>query len=212
MDNCSLGNIEQQIFKFSRFKDIEGYLIPLTYFDFLQSGKYDDIVNIILHNEQDLVSLGRLIFHLSGIEDENVESQINDAEILSLFDTSIKSNVLDKSKFYFQLIEKRKVSIPNKTMLLYSRLLKRYNEWATCIKIWEKLTKSENFALPAFEELAKYYEHKIKDIKKSKEYTTRALDYLKILAELKFIQDTTKEDFIQFQYRLNRLNFKLDKK
>jgi len=184
LDSCSLGNIEQQIFKFSRLNDIEGYLIPHTYFDYLQSGKYDDIVNIILHNEQDLVSLGRLIFHLSQIENEVDNPKINDSEIVSLFDTAVKSNSLSNSKYYFELIIKRKVIIPSKFIFNYSLLLKRNNKWSDCLKIWEKLIKSENYALQSFEELAKYHEHRSKNIGQAVQYINRAFGVINVVSEL----------------------------
>jgi uncharacterized protein len=210
LDNCSLGNIEQQIFKFSRLNDIEGYLIPHTYFDYLQSGNYDDIVNIILHNEQDLVSLGRLIFHLSQIENEVENPKINDSEIVSLFDTAVKSNTLIKSKYYFDLIKNRKISLPNKLMFNYSLLLKKNTEWDTCMNIWEKLTQSENFALQAFEELAKYHEHRSKDISQAVQYINRAFGVINVVSEL------NNNDYgilkkSEFEHRKNRLNKKLSK-
>ena len=210
LDSCSLGNIEQEIFKFSRLNDIEGYLIPHTYFDYLQSGNYDDIVNIILHNEQDLVSLGRLIFHLSQIENEVENPKINDSEIVSLFDTAVKSDSLNKSNYYFDIIKNRKINISNKSMFSYSLLLKKNAEWDVCNNIWEKLTQSENYALSAFEELAKYHEHKIRDYSKAHQITSRALGLVNVLNEinsnnslnLNFQKD-------KFQHRLHRLNSKL---
>jgi len=209
LDNCSLGNVEQQIFKFSRLNDIEGYLIPHTYFDYLHNGNYDDIVNIILHNEQDLVSLGRLIFHFSELENEEKDLKINHAEMISLFDTAIKSNSIRKSKYYFELIKKRKAKIPQKIIFNYSLLLKRHTSWENCINIWEELIQSENFALQSFEEIAKYYEHKVRDINKAKEYTKRALNYLEIISELNSTKFTVNERNI-LQHRLSRLNSKLD--
>jgi len=210
LDNCSLGNIEQQIFKFSRLNDIEGYLIPHTYFDFLQLGNFDDIVNIILHNEQDLVSLGRLIFHLSEIENENKEVKINDSELISVFDTAVKSNSIEKSIYYFEQIKKRKVNIPSKVIFNYSLLLKRKNKWNDCIKIWEKLIQSENYALQSFEELAKFYEHKKQNYKEAQILTNRALELLSILSELN-TNNSLELNFLKdkIQHRLERLMKKL---
>jgi len=209
LDNCSLGNVEQQIFKFSRLNDIEGYLIPHTYFDYLHNGNYDDIVNIILHNEQDLVSLGRLIFHLSELENEEKKLKITNTELVSLFDTAIKSNSIEKSKYYFEKIKKRKTSIPQKIMFNYSLLLKTKNMWNDCLKIWEKLIKSENYALQSFEEIAKYFEHKTKDIEKAKDYTIRAMEYMTVISEIE-MSNITVDINRNFQHRLNRLNSKLD--
>lgn len=204
LENCSLGNIEQQIFKFSRLNDIDGYLIPHTYFDYLQTGKNDDIVNIILHNEQDLVSLGRLIFHLSQIENKVEYSKTNDLEIMSLFDAAIKSNRIDKSIYYFDIIKNQRINIPHKIVFHYSLLLKKHKQWDECVKLWEKLTQSETYALQAFEELAKYYEHYIKDIRRAIQYTERALKLNNIISEISGLQifENHKNNF---QHRLTRL-------
>ena len=208
LDNCSLGNIEQQIFKFSRLNDIEGYLIPHTYFDYLQSGNYNDIVNIILHNEQDLVSLGRLIFHLSQIENEVKNTKINESEIVSLFEIAIKSNSLSKAKYYLELIKKRKVEVPQKSMFIYSLLLKRNSEWSECTKIWETLAQSESHALLAFEELAKYHEHRNKDINKAMQIINRAYELINILSEIND-DNYGKLKKTEFEHRKKRLNKKL---
>jgi uncharacterized protein YprB with RNaseH-like and TPR domain len=208
LKNCSLGNIEQQIFKFSRLNDIEGYLIPHAYFDYLQSGNYDNIINIISHNEQDLISLGRLIVHLSQIENEEENSKLSDSELNSLFETAIKSSSLEKAKYYYKFIKKRESKVPHKAIFNFSLLLKRNSDWKNAIKIWESLSQNENYALFALEELAKYHEHREKDINKAMKFTDRAFELINIICELKD-DNCGKMKKRDFEHRKERLNKKL---
>ncbi len=89
LPNCSLSTVEQEIFRFHRYGDIEGWLIPQAYFDFLQTGSVDQMQKIIRHNQQDILSLGRLIIYMHQIELQNAESQISDMELQVLFGLAI---------------------------------------------------------------------------------------------------------------------------
>ena len=208
LDNCSLGNIEQKIFKFSRLNDIEGYLIPNTYFSYLQNGNINDISNIVFHNEQDLVFLGRLIIYLSELENETKQKKISNSEIIALFDNAVKLNSLSKARFYYDIVKNRNITKQEKSLYHYSLLLKRNSQWNEALKIWESLINNTVFVLSALEEMAKYYEHSLKDYLKAQEITLRALKFIEIIAELNQFQDI-EESKNGFNHRFNRLKIKL---
>ncbi|MFN2302807.1 MAG: hypothetical protein ACK2TV_03660, partial [Anaerolineales bacterium] len=56
-------------------------------------------------------------------------------------------------------------------------LLKRKGDWKAAISLWEQA--AENSGLYAFEELAKYYEHQVKDLETALQWTEGALEILK---------------------------------
>jgi uncharacterized protein len=210
LDSCSLGNIEQKIFKFSRLNDIEGYLIPNTYFSYLQNGNINDISNIIFHNEQDLVSLARLIIFLSQLENETKQKKISNSEIIALLDNAVKLKSLSKAKFYYDIVKMRNITKCEKSLFDYSLLLKKHSKWEEALEIWEILIDNNVFILSALEELSKFYEHRKKDYLKAQKMTLRALKYIEIMTELNHYQEI-EESKNRFNYRNNRLKIKLMK-
>ncbi len=210
LDNCSLQNIELEIFKFSRVGDIEGYLIPECYFSYLRTGEFDEIKNIVFHNEQDLISLVRLIFHFSCIENKTDSVSISGAEYLALAYTAIKGNNLELSKHYMNVITRKNILVPHKTQIEYSLLLKKNTIWAEAIEVWEKFLNEGKFVLFALEELAKYYEHQENEYQKAKEYVERALNYMVVLNELG-TDSNLKIKKEEFEHRANRLTIKNNK-
>jgi len=207
LDSCSLQNIEREIFRFSRVGDIDGYLIPQAYFDFLQYGRTEEIKSIIFHNDQDLVSLARLLVHLSHIENDSDSISPADAEYFALVENAIRANSLRTAKKYLDLIKKREVDMPDKLLVDYSLLLKREAIWEEAIQIWQDLVQRGKYVLFSLEELAKYYEHQVSDYLKAKEYTDRALNYIRIVSELSddpnIIQK--KDEFEHRKARLEKL-------
>lgn len=211
LENCSLQNIEKEIFKFSRVGDIEGYLIPNAYFNYLQSGEFEEIKSIIFHNEQDIVSLARLIFHLNQLENNIKLDIVTPEEYYALTYNALRNNSLTSAKKYLKILEDKNISVPDDILREYSLLLKGKTKWTEAVEIWENFIQRGQHVLFALEELAKYYEHKIKDYKKAAEYTNRALEYINVLSELDYNSYMQiKKD--EFSHRANRISLKLASK
>jgi uncharacterized protein YprB with RNaseH-like and TPR domain len=65
--DCSLVNIEKELFDVTRNDDIPGYLIPSVYFEWLSSERTDQLSQVLEHNRLDIVTLACLTIHLAGI-------------------------------------------------------------------------------------------------------------------------------------------------
>jgi len=208
LTSCSLEAIEQEIFLFHRYGDIEGWLIPQAYFDFLQTGKIDDIRKIINHNQQDLISLGRLLFYLDQIERADRRDSLSDHDLQSLFRLAIKSGEMASVQSLLGEIESRRIVINTGTLIEYSLLLKRKNLWHDAAIVWEQLLAAQNHILFALEELAKYHEHKLRNLDQARYYTVRGLKYLEITGQINRTEHLSEAEE-QFQYRLDRLMIKI---
>ena len=204
LPNCSLATVEREIFRFHRYGDIEGWLIPQAYFDFLQTGSVDQMQKIIHHNQQDILSLGRLIIYMHQIELENAGDQISDNELQVLFGLAIRNDDFKRTSELYHQVLNRKISLSGKMAAAYSMSLKRQNRWQDAVSIWHDMLESQSQILFALEELAKYYEHHKKDHIQARKYTERGIKYIDLMQELDL-----PESYIDirhsFAYRLERI-------
>ena len=200
LTSCSLACVEQEIFQFHRWNDIEGSLIPYVYFEFVSDNKTGNIKRVIQHNLQDIISLVRLIYHMHYIENNIPEE--SDVEVLCKL--AIENCDLIKTRSILKKMKKNNISLSNDLVEAYSLLLKRTGDWQNSLKLWQDLIQSGEKILFACEELAKYYEHKKRDYPEAKNYTERALNYIDMMEELNEMVERF-EIRQDFQHRLNRI-------
>jgi len=211
LPSCSLGTIEERIFNFNRWRDIDGSLIPQAYFTFLQTGDSSDIKRIIDHNQLDIVSLARLLFYLHQIENNELNSDFPDREKISMFNIAVSISDLVRLEPIINSFASENKKLPNQSLKSYSILLKRQNKWPMALEIWQNFIDNGEEIMFSCEELAKYYEHKKKNIEKAIDYTKRAIDFFSIVEEIQ-VQKEIGEKKGRFEYRLNRLSIKLEKR
>jgi uncharacterized protein YprB with RNaseH-like and TPR domain len=207
LDSFSLQTIEQKVFKFMRFGDIEGMLIPHAYFNFLQSGFDQDIMRIIEHNQQDILTLVRLLFYLHRIEKNKSKGKVTDTELLNIFKLASESGDFQQAQKLFKEIKERFIKLPESMIISYSRLLKHHQCWGEALPFWSELLASGYMVPFACEEFAKYYEHKTRDYITAKKYTERALHYF---IQLDDIYKPT-PGIVEFERRHKRLLSRLNK-
>jgi uncharacterized protein YprB with RNaseH-like and TPR domain len=200
LTSCSLVNIEQEIFGFQRWQDIESSLIPYVYFEFLRDGNLAEIKRVISHNLQDVLSLVRLLFHIHFLENNIPET--SDLQVIGKF--AAENSDLTRLEMIFDKMNRINISPSDNLLVGYSLLLKRMGAWQKAVNLWEDLLQSGEKIIFACEELAKYYEHQKKEYLRAKTYTLRALEYLEVLEELDR-NDHIPEIRESFQYRLKRI-------
>ncbi len=181
LDNFGLESIEREIFRFSRYGDINGWLIPQAYFDFIRSGESNDIIHIINHNALDLMSTARLSLHLHHIENTSA----SDHEILRLMHLAVRRNQIVLTEEFLTALKGRGIGVPEHIMVDYSLLLKRYRKWEQAVSIWNKLCHSGDHVLFAHLELAKYYEHHCRDFQMAEKHTEQAQQFIQTIRELR---------------------------
>lgn len=202
--DCSLGNIEKTIFHFSRHLDIDGYMIPESYFRFIQTGTTEYINRIISHNQQDIISMFNILIYLANAENKSNSVKLKNSEFAALTKLAIRQNKLKDSGIYMEKLQKN----PDDLILEFSLLLKKNNKFEAAVEIWLELLDKNFNVLVVLEELAKYYEHRKKDISTALLYCGRAIKYLDLLDEL----GTRHSDHISyhssFNHRIKRLTLK----
>ena len=198
LESCSLSTVERDILGVNRENDVPGYLVPEIYFRYLKTKDAREIKGVFDHNLQDILSLVVLTAKINDFFREPLnENDCHPSDIFSLgriYDT--KKNYV-KSTFYYNEALKQNLSGEDvlETLKHVSFAYKRQEKWAEAEKAWkEVIVKSQEFIYYPYEELAKYYEHRLKDYRKAEAVVKEALDRV----ESSFLREKLK-------YRLKRI-------
>ena len=72
-ENCRLATIERQVLRIVREDDLPGSEAPAAWLSFLRGGSAQNLRRVLAHNHQDVVSLSRLLRHLSAMHARTAE-------------------------------------------------------------------------------------------------------------------------------------------
>lgn len=201
LPSCDLGSIETHLLGIERSDDIPGAFIPQAYFDFINTGVIHDVVRMIEHNLQDIVSLALIFDRLSHLEQEphKLNLQANDVARLA------KLAFENSNPSYFNILEKGHSGKYSEEYYYWKSMsLKKEKHWDEANVLWEKLFSSGDFCFIAMEESAKYYEHIKKDYNKALEVVDSAQKRLNLQQELGYrVFDP------QWQERFNKRSHRL---
>ncbi|MBA7603858.1 hypothetical protein ES703_10976 [subsurface metagenome] len=200
LESCSLSTVEREILKVSRDDDVPGHLIPEIYFRYLRTKDARAIKQVFEHNLQDILSLVALVSRMCFL----VEDPLNNTEYgMDIFSIG---KIFDEEKRYEQstqyYTEALKHNLAEEEVLEILRLssfaYKRQGKWKEAEEIWrEIIERSREYIYYPYEELAKYYEHYLKDYQKAETVVEEALN----IEENIFLRE-------KLQYRLDRIKRK----
>ncbi len=205
LENCRLQTLERDIFHFSRIDDVPGEEVPGIYFDYIRSGDPTRISGVFEHNVYDIVSLvvvtTMLEQNFHGKRDIPNESGLTMFSRGKIYERrgdlehaiECYQNALEN-----QLSENRRNAIHSQLALLY----KKTENWNQAIYLWkEQIHQLSIFSLEPYVELAKYYEHQVRDYATALKYSQMALSELPIHRE---------DDYHKLLHRCERLERRLD--
>jgi uncharacterized protein len=176
LERLKLSVVEKEILDFQRKDDIPGFLAPMIYFDFVERKDPEGMLGILKHNEMDILSLITLYTHLSF-------------QLLRLDDRQTVQETFEVGRWYSYLGESaaaEKVfsdlsegddleAIKAKHALAFGA--KKKKDWIQAIQLWEPVVGKGNkkIQIEACIELAKIYEHRMKQYSKAIEYVEKAM-------------------------------------
>jgi hypothetical protein len=168
----TLGMLEAHILGADRSEeDIPGWMIPEIYFNYLRTGDPTSLKNVFYHNAMDVVSLVALMEHMSLLLDdpEGLGSEYG----VDLFALAKLYEHMGDQHAAAQLYghgldhdDARSERMPRAALLQglhrLAAIYKRNSDWNSAIELWKQAANYQDLA--AHVELAKYYEHVLKDI------------------------------------------------
>jgi uncharacterized protein YprB with RNaseH-like and TPR domain len=172
----ALKYLEEHVLGFTRSSDeVAGYEIPWLYFDYLRTGDARPLAGVFYHNAMDVVAMAALLGHVSELLDNpyngSVEHGLDFIALGKLFEDL--NHWDEAARLYERGLEiglaESDFGVAVKRL---SILQKKRGDMNQAVKWWQDAAQKNH--IYAHIELAKYYEHKLRDAKTSLQWATSA--------------------------------------
>jgi uncharacterized protein YprB with RNaseH-like and TPR domain len=204
----ALGYLEEHILKVQRtHEDVPGWLIPSLYFDYLRSGDARPLKKVFYHNAMDILSLAALLNHMATLLENPLSGQVDHPvdvfamgklfEDLGLIETAA-------NLYAHALPNDLPEEIHRNAVQRWSFLEKRRENYPLAIELWQEA--AGHHEVYAFEELAKYYEHRDRDYREAIRWTEAAID---LISQPDYPPFDQRHWLPLFEHRLSRLQTRL---
>jgi len=207
LESRALKYLEEHVLGLKRSsEEVPGYEIPWLYFDYLRTGDARPLGGVFYHNAMDVVAMAALLAHMNDMLQSPYEGKVQHGldfvalgklfedlgywdEAARLFERGLESQLNEAD---FGLAVKR-----------LSSLQKKRGDIGEAIRLWE--TAAEQGHLYAFIELAKYYEHKERDVKSALKWTKSALKRVEMVDQPVYVRNFWMGEI---EHRMERLKRK----
>jgi len=177
LSSRALKYLEEHVLGFTRTsEEVPGYEIPWLYFDYLRTGDARPLAGVFYHNAMDVVAMAALLGHVSELLADPYNGRVEHGldfialgklfedlghwdEAARLFERGLE---LAPSTGSGQGLEEADFGVAVKRL---SILQKKRGNMEQALRLWE--AASQKGHIYAQIELAKYYEHKLRDVKAS---------------------------------------------
>lgn len=209
LDSVRLSNVEKEILDIKRDGDVPGYLAPILYFDFVENQVPDGIFGVMRHNEIDILSLLTLYIHLSGVVMLNEKNKYTSDKYEVARWLEALGETSKAQELYEQVVDVDSDK-EMKAKLALAFLSKKEKKLEEAMKLFFEVYEQGDAhdAVVASVELAKYFEHHLKDYETAWDFANSG--YLK-WNETKISGNKTKNVKIEaeFEKRIARITRKL---
>ena len=176
INDCTLANVEREVFGFFRTDDIPGHLMPSIYFDWLQTDAVEQLPAVLEHNRQDILSLYFLLLKVDRVFRTEGAILDYDEDIYSL------SRVYGKRKRHrnitanFESLQRNSQRpLDSEVIWFHSLAFKRQGDWPRAVELWRQLVDQPcSEAFPAALELAMHFEHRDQDLPQALDFALTA--------------------------------------
>lgn len=203
LEGCRLADIEEHILGFKRSgEEVPGWLVPILYQDYLREGDPEPIKGVLYHNEQDVISLAALLAVTQKVFAKSFQQEWEHAEdCLSVAYFFARRGRNEEAMRWFEVYFDRFMDIVDlKAMYDYAWMNRRLERWEVAVQFWEKAAEKGHY--PSMVELAKFYEHQVKDPQKALVWMDKVRDA--IVKDPSLVRDDVHK-------RVNRLYGKMEK-
>jgi len=205
-ESCRLYHLAREVVQADRAEDIPAAEVPWRYFQYLQTGNFEVMEQVLYHNQEDILSLLGVVIVGSLIFSEAGEEGLADAmDLYGAGKVMEKVGEVEKSVHFFKRALDGKLSeeISLQARRKLSTYFKKGADWERAVSIWREIASSDRASLNqlySFRELAMYFEHKVKRYEEALKVAEEGL-VLSIGLSSYYEQD--------FAHRLERLKRKL---
>ncbi|MBI3244842.1 MAG: ribonuclease H-like domain-containing protein [Chloroflexi bacterium] len=210
-ENCSLGTLEGAVLGLARTEDdVPGALIPQMYVNYLHTGDASEMLRVIYHNAEDILSMVTLATHILETFADPLNKRRSGEDCLRLAMWHDDAGESKQAEAAYRAALDR--PLPDAQALVayerFATFLKRADRRAEATALWQSWAElAPDDPTPCIE-LAKYYEWdaEARDMAQAKEWASRALLCLSHWRKGWQRDEAWKE----VKHRLERLGRKMD--
>ena len=200
LEKCSLNMLEQSVLGVSRDIDIPGAEVPQKYFDYLKSHDFESMKEVIEHNRRDIVTLMLLMGRMADLYRAPLEAE-HQEDIFSLGRALERGGDEERALDCYRASAHGRMA--GRSDASMSMLLKRQKALEDATNIWRDMVGRGLGGFMPYIELAKAYEHALRDLRAALDITERAESRARALGD--------KQALEQLEHRRMRLLSKLSK-
>ena len=160
LDNCALGTLEEAVLGVSRDVDIPGSEVPQRYFDYLKTGDFSSMREVIEHNRQDIVTLLLLLDEMARLFRAPLEAGFQE-DVYSLGRALLRGGDDARAEECFSAT--RFGNVASRASGSLAALFKRRRELGAAMRVWLDMEARCLGGTMPYTELSKAYEHQLKD-------------------------------------------------
>lgn len=217
--SCRLVQLESDVLSVHREGDVPGHLIPSLYFDFLRSGYITPLLPVITHNRLDILSTTALAGYLGQAAANPLQASpagkpLPGSDLYAVGRLLANQGCDDEAVLCYEEALSR--GLPHGLRAACRQALgilyKRHGRYDDACRLWQSMISDGEMLVYAHVELAKYYEHQVKDFLKARDWTLRAMDVVyrkRFLQGLRRIRPETQTELADLHHRLERLERRL---
>jgi len=200
---CNLASLEEALLGQHRCDDLPGSQVPQRYFDYVRTGEFALLEDVLHHNFEDVKSLASLTGYLCAVfrQPEIIDYP---QDLLGVGRTLMRSGNTQRARTCFRILGHSTLSAQAHMHLAIS--YKKEKEWVEAAETWQTMVARGDGGIWPYIELAKYYEHVVRDIPRALNYASGALRYV-LNVSLLWDQDETQVTLIR--KRIERLQRKM---
>ena len=154
-EDCRLLSVERQLLGFARIDDLPGSEAPAAWFSYVRDGHASQLLKVVAHNQQDIVSLAVAHAALAQAIAQPLDFGVD----LHALGRWLAESDADAAR---ELLQSHSAHLCDAGKRFLAHLLRRAGHWPQAVALWETL--AANGCTDSIERLAKYHEHVSKDL------------------------------------------------
>jgi uncharacterized protein YprB with RNaseH-like and TPR domain len=200
--DCRLATLESAVLGLAREDDVPGAMIPLLYFDYLRSRRAGPLRRVFEHNRHDVLSLvalvgwfGRALVDDAGLRPEELAGlgrlwePVDPERGLACYRAALQAGLPEP--------------VARWARLRLARWEKRAARWEAACALWEAARRHDIFDPRPWEELAKFHEHRARDLSAAREVVEDALGLARAAGAAPRVLDALTHRLARLQRRLD---------
>ncbi len=205
LKRCNLASLEEAVLGQARQDDLPGAQVPQRYFDYIKTKEFALLEDVLRHNFDDVKSLAALTGHLCAVF-RDPTGLTHPEDMLGVGKTLLRTGRIERGRRCLKIVGRS--SLSSQAHMVLATSYKRAHEWEEAAQTCQSMLASGTGGIWPYIELAKYYEHIVKDYQKAYAYASGAMRYALNTAPLHGADETEIESI---RRRMERLRVRIGK-